>query len=319
MPPAYRGFMTIADKGLPDTSDTRKVRPPPVLYKYTTVETARSILSTGRLRFQSPLRYNDPFDSQWDTLWQTKTPEAEARIRQLVIRAILDPSCWPETIGLRWRRSLENEHKRLEGLSYQDQIDNIEAQLQPFLDSHMKDDRRIRLLLDHLRRLRVQCLSETDMSIQMWSHYAEQHRGVVLAFDVQQLQSSFPLPIRQVQYCDGPPECIDLDKWLQGMVFGIPYEPDYEKVTSQHVLSKHAGWRYECEWRVVFGVEPEVLGDYGDFEFRRSAVLEVVAGCRTDETRFKELASLSLAFNPNVVHSRMVVHPSRFELVKTPR
>ena len=36
------------------------------LYKYVTVNTAKIVLETGKLRWSSPFMFNDPFDVQFD-------------------------------------------------------------------------------------------------------------------------------------------------------------------------------------------------------------------------------------------------------------
>ncbi len=87
--------MPRGDEHFDEYVRSRTVSPPKILYKYTTVETARIILSTGKLRFQSPLRYNDPFDSQWDLLWPAFTPDARQYERELHREALLNPAAWP--------------------------------------------------------------------------------------------------------------------------------------------------------------------------------------------------------------------------------
>ena len=43
--------------------------------------------------------------------------------------------------------------------------------------------------------MRVFCLSELDDSVLMWSHYADQHQGVVLGFDTEAMEQGFTLSV----------------------------------------------------------------------------------------------------------------------------
>lgn len=86
--------MPRGDEHFEDYIRSRSVRPPQTLYKYTTAETACRVLATGKLRHQSPLRYNDPFDSQWDALWFVQTPEYIALERSLLNQALRDRDSW---------------------------------------------------------------------------------------------------------------------------------------------------------------------------------------------------------------------------------
>lgn len=97
-------------------------------------------------------------------------------------------------------------------------------------------------------------------------------------------------------------------------VFGLTWKPDSERMTEQWLLSKYTDWQYEKEWRFAWIAPPGTFGDFGDFEFQRAALVELVTGCRTDEARAAELRSLAHAFRPDVRYSRMSSDPSGFRL-----
>ncbi len=308
--------MPLGDESFEEHVRTRTVKPPPVLYKYTTADVARLVLSTGRLRFQSPLRYNDPLDSQWDLMWPLFTPEAENYERQLVEQALRDPDAWPPDADPQFRSAMNDERSRIEALPQEQHA----AAIAQFVDD-MAPPREVppevrRQLLDMLRRLRVLCLSKTDRSLLMWSHYANQHRGVVLGFDSRTLETEFQRPFEKVEYPESPPELLDYQAWIRSTVLGTerPRLPDTRKLA----LTKFSDWRYEKEWRFVWINAPGTLGDYEDTPFERTALVELVFGCRADTSRSKELLGLAMALNPKVRDSRMSVHPRKFELVKAP-
>src|SRR5436190_16800222 len=95
---------------------TRSVRPPKTLYKYTTADTARKVLMTRKLLHQSPLRYNDPFDSQWDPLWFEQTPGYVEKERALLDRALRERDTWPSDMDPKFRIALDAEASRINAL-----------------------------------------------------------------------------------------------------------------------------------------------------------------------------------------------------------
>jgi hypothetical protein len=173
----------------------------------------------------------------------------------------------------------------------------------------------VQRMRDIRRRMLILCLSENDRSILMWSHYADQHRGVVLGFDATAMENGSKRPFEPVRYCDALPRLIDSEAWSRSIVFGLP-APGLEGKEREWALTKHTDWQYEREWRFVWISPPGTQGDYQDITFPRDALVEVVSGCRTDATRSVELLALARAIHPAVRHYRISIHPSRFELIK---
>lgn len=309
--------MSQGDDEFEDHIRSRDVKPPAVLYKYTSIETARIILSTGKLRFQSPLRYNDPFDSQWDLMWPLFTPAGGEYQRTFLEQAIRDPSFWPADADPQTKHAMDQVRSEINALP-EDRRDSAIAEYVE--DLALKPgsvpepcDRRI---LDIRRRMRVLCLCDNDRSILMWSHYADQHRGVVLGFDTAAMENGLRRPLEPIEYDDKLPQLIDPQAWMRTVFFGLAQQPELKNVR-KWALVKHANWRYEGEWRLVLIAKPGTIGDYDDFVFPRNSLVEVVSGCRTDAKRSVELLSLALAFRRDVRHYRMSEHPHRFELVKS--
>lgn len=295
----------------------RTAVPPAVLYKYVTVEAARCILSTGRLRFQSPLRYNDPFDSQWDTLWPLSTPAAQEYERGLIENAIREPSSWPTNADPEMGRVMGLERNRIAALPEDQRDEGITRFVQDAMRRQSTPEPLLRHQLDTRRRLRVFCLSQTDRSILMWSHYADQHRGVVLGFDSAAMENGWERPIEPVSYADGPPALFDPQQWIRATVYGVPDHPVLDAQAVKWVLTKHKDWGYEKEWRFVWTDPPGSLGDHQDMSFPRRALVELVMGCRADPVRAQELASLALAIRPDVNTFQMMKSRTSFELQKT--
>ncbi len=295
----------------------RTQHPPAVVYKYMTADTARIILSTGRLRFQSPYRYNDPFDSQWDVHWPLLTPEAKAFERDLLDRAIRDPGSWPDDADPAHRTAMNRERARINALPEVDQEDAIRALVNDL--AHWSDipiELRARLL-DIRHRMRILCVSVRNDSILMWSHYTDNHRGVILGLSSEKLEHRWKRPLLPVQYSEGPPRLIDHESWIRASVFGNEDRAMPGRLWEQWALTKHCGWCYEKEWRFATHEPRGTLGDYRDIDFPADALVEIATGCRTDEVAAQELRALAHSIHPQVRCYRMSMDPTRFALVKS--
>lgn len=296
---------------------TRSVQPPATLYKYATVDTARKVLSGGKLRFQSPLRYNDPFDSQWDALWPLYTPEGREQERSILEQALLDPESWPPDADPKHRRAMDRERARILSLPNEQRNTAVARFVREAAADTTVPEPIIKRQLDIRRRMRVQCLSESDRSVLMWSHYADQHRGVVLGFDTWVMESGLQRPLERVEYMAGPPRLIDPNVWWRTMVYGLPSLPQLEGGERVWALAKHADWQYEREWRFIWITPSGTPGEYEDYSFPNAALVEVVSGCRTGTGHSAELVALARAIQPQVRHYRLSPHPSLFELARS--
>ncbi len=121
-----------------------------------------------------------------------------------------------------------------------------------------KDRDRIRKMLG------VYCFSEKRDNILMWAHYAKQHTGFCLEFDI---DNDFFRPITcaiKVEY----------DTILP--VLNILQLGNYPKrEIGRRLLTKADDWEYEQEWRIV-----ETKKGPGIQNFPEDALSGVILGCR---------------------------------------
>jgi hypothetical protein len=293
------------------------VMPPGILYKYTTVKTARTILSTRTLRFQSPLNYNDPFDSQWDPLWTAKTPEAMKYERSLIEQAVRDPKSWPANADPMHRQAMDTERTRIESLPEQERDQAITKFVQDAVSKPENYRWFDQWRHNFQRRLRVLCLCEDPCSDLMWAHYANEHRGVVLGFNIAVMEDHIMRPLEPVMYQDEPPQLVDYKEWFRSQVFGWNWKPDSDDVLRKLVLTKHSPWRYEREWRFALSAPQKALVDFMDIAFPAASLAELVTGFRTDKTEAAEMQALADVLQPNVCHFRMSKDQNQGTLVRS--
>lgn len=131
---------------------------------------------------------------------------------------------------------------------------------------------------DGLGRIGVCCLAETHSQILMWSHYADQHRGVCIALDPRRLLDGQSLPL-PVHYADDRPTYNPLESRTDGLLDGV--------------MIKASTWAYEKEWRIVIG-DPAVKR-YGS-----GAVTGVYLGCRVSTDDLEYVVELATRQRPPV-------------------
>jgi hypothetical protein len=117
------------------------------------------------------------------------------------------------------------------------------------------------------------CFSRTWSNPIVWAHYAEQHRGLCVGFDV---PDAFCKPIRYVENREPFPN------------FDAMTEPEKLSAMDRMLFTKYSQWAYEDEIRVSVLLDPTTetreglyFKDFGD-DLR---VMEVVVGMRSATCR----------------------------------
>lgn len=94
----------------------------------------------------------------------------------------------------------------------------------------------------------VACLSETNSSVLMWSHYANDHKGFCIEYNGHEIYNN-----EFVNKCFFPVKYIGTDEeQLPISALALDYPGLYS------VLCKTQDWSYEKEWRICFGIERNV-------------------------------------------------------------
>lgn len=234
------------------------------------VERMRDILVECRLRLSSPAEFNDLFDMSGKL--EAGGPPSEIRKR-------LDKIM--KTQGVRW-----NDRKK--------QITKIMSHADSegaFLKSQETFEKTV-------YRAGVCSFAGDPLSILMWSHYAANHEGVCLQFELARDPRTFAQAL-PVDYNDDYP----IVNWVTGMnEINIP------------LLRKHTGWKYERERRIII---PESAGQF--IKFGPAALSGIIVGCRASDPTVKQLRDLltersSRGFPPPKLY-RAYKHKDKYRLL----
>lgn len=264
------------------------------LYKYTTVKTAKEILLYSNIRFRNPSLFNDPYDSE-------------------------PPIEFSDCDNEKFKRLFKDNETDFKDLA-PEQIENLKILTQETYKS---------TLADLANNLRVLCLSRTKNNILMWSHYADNHEGIVIEFDASQL---IIRKNKKVDY-DNKPVILDLEKLKK-------LNDETFELTMSVFLRKAKLWQYEKEYRLYFFVEDmlniinkqiiqkpheayiwnscknelENKNDYIDFPISDKSIRAVYFGCKTSSENSTDIINIIKKSYPHVKCYKAIKHDASFRL-----
>lgn len=305
--------MPKEDKEYLEHIQRRAQEPPCVVYKYVSPSLAEIILKSCMLRFQSPLKYNDPFDCQWDLHWPAYTDEAKSYAENLLRSALLDPDSWPEDAGKEHLGLSVKERNMILSLDEDAQNKHINNFITKYLYSDQDRLKGNKVFKNILEKMRILCVTENPVSVLMWSHYACNHEGFVLGFDSAVLEDYFRRPLEKVRYVRDLPQLFDPKEWYRSIIFGTK-RALLDDVVETICLSKHKDWKYEKEWRFTFVDSGPAIGLFAQKYFPKNSLVEIIAGCKTNKKDIVKVSAMAKAVNSKVIIRQLAQHQSKFEL-----
>ncbi len=313
--------------------DTR----PKYLYKYRALgesETfTKSIVTKSEIWFSRPSRFNDPFDCNLHVPWSRSGAELATRVFDRL---------WPSGNASAEPGAEHRGRPRLAGDAAQGTGEPTREKaraalttlamgvLRELLEGGIKikatwtdrqghttdivetvNEQRESRVFDVKEKLDaavgVLTLSESPEQILLWSHYADDHKGICLEFDVERCASQFPR-LQPVRYSSDAPSVsasfpelgekllalggkrrreivLDVASLITRASRRQQRDVDEEQVLASAVAdldswfyTKSVWWAYEREWRSLAGAE-------GAVSFPPDALTGIVGGCvETDET-----------------------------------
>lgn len=131
---------------------------------------------------------------------------------------------------------------------------------------------------EHKCTMGISCLSESYDSLLMWAHYASNHRGMCVEYELMEINKQLrftPVPV-----------IYDNDKVCFRSLNLDNLEPDGNRIFLESITTKSPEWRYEHEWRIIR--DENACGDKWD-KMKKGAILEmicpssIILGCAAEE------------------------------------
>lgn len=157
----------------------------------------------------------------------------------------------------------------------------------------------------------ITCLSESDESLLMWAHYANNHCGMCVEYELMEINRQLKFTPIPIIYSE---ERACLDSLNPETV-----ERDTTKVFLESLTSKSLEWSYEKEWRIIR--DDSACGDRWDAE-KKGALLDMIRpisvtlGCMAKLEFSKEVQEY--CENNQINLYKMERDPKAYRLVKTP-
>ena len=152
----------------------------------------------------------------------------------------------------------------------------------------------------------ITCLSEKYDSLLMWAHYANNHRGICVEYELLEINEQLnfaPVPI-----------IYDNDRAVYSSIDDNPIEVFIKSLTS-----KSSEWSYEKEWRII--QDDKACGNSWDYQ-KNGALLDmitphsIILGCMVNPEFEKDMKEYCEENEINLY--KMEKDPHFYKLIKTP-
>lgn len=130
----------------------------------------------------------------------------------------------------------------------------------------------------------IACLSESERSLLMWAHYANNHHGICVEYNLLQINKELLFTAVPVIYSD--------NRVCLRSINVNSVETDSLRIFTESITSKSTEWHYEKEWRIIR--DNKSCGDKWD-DIKQGALLDMVPpisitlGCQSEGLFEKEV------------------------------
>jgi len=285
-----------------------KMDVPEPLFKYTTLDTGIIILSTGRLRWSSPLHFNDLSEFQRMPHFEPSLDESISKLPEIITAIITGNKQVDENklknapkILLKTVRTLINSGMEPDAA--------IRELINQYHGADEKMHKTLKATFESFRvnTARVFCLTTEPDNDVMWAHYAGNHTGIVLGFrHLPKLDTPF-MATQPVTYSRQAPVA---GSGIDFLLYG--HTPELrKKILNAVCYTKSYRWEYEKEWRAITWRPEEKGKEYGDYKFFPEELESVCFGAKFDNSRLNEVKDIILAQYSNCSLYRMVVRTGK--------
>jgi hypothetical protein len=287
------------------------------LYKYLSRSATNAVLSNKTLQVSSADCFNDPFDMSMQSF--TSREEFSAyliEMKNTVCDLLFDESkTFSSNPDLESNReqilaaSKVMSKQELESFKESIKSSSLESLYGDSLPSlFQKQLKTYKDIKEELDSWGILCLSSEFDNLLLWSHYAEDHKGVVLEFSPSVEKDSFLLAGRNVFYTPNRPVCYN-PKYF----FSSPNEQATELTVNDVIYNKHPLWSYEKEYRVAF---PNFCKEQSRvyIPFLEEDLSAIYLGSKTSQEDKEKYIKLAKQVNPNVAIYEMSCDTTDFKL-----
>lgn len=149
------------------------------------------------------------------------------------------------------------------------------------------------------KRVGICCFTVNANNHLMWSHYARNHEGACLLYEIpaDYLPTKYPPEEGPFFFVGGSPVSYndnEYSDWLRGGDLLSPIDDPAENAVAKMFTSKSRAWSHEEEWRIVMSEE-------GFIKLEPHHLTQITFGLQTPERTRKLIAEIALTKNPNTI------------------
>lgn len=267
-------------------------------FKYASFKTAIRIIQGHSFQWSSPVKFNDPFDHQAGFVLDIDEAEFASLLTASIERIIFTDINLGEGPSPVFTNLLLMLRTMRDRLPRQDILTEI-YQTSLTVAQNIKDgvDTFNSAVHSHLCHSRVFCVSEQHDNIVMWSHYADEHRGVVFKLRCIDAIDNRLLAARQVTYTDSFLSFPSANQYARHLTGEQPI--DMVALSWNAAFTKHLDWSYEKEWRVHIPLLNEPEGDgYAIYDEDPQIFEAVYLGCRMAKEQIQTVVKAIQTYLP---------------------
>lgn len=304
---------TLSNPRIDDAIALKEPQLPKRVYKYRRDSTySRENLNTDTVWMASPDAYNDPYDCSFTVaeeqvvtaLKKSLIPEFGKvyNLEPMQIKELLDKAVSSGTDPL---TTLADAAPKISGSSPGQNPQQMAEFFSRIAPKMIADT--IGVLRQWRTVTKVCSFSAVNDSILMWGHYAQEHKGFCMEYDLEGLEGQHPLRknLYPVIYT---PSLYDLTSFIEKLV-GPKREDFNPSAPLLAVLHKFVGWSYEEEWRSV----QYTSGVVADHNVAVPTPSRVFLGAKMSRDNAQEIAAICDAKGIKVLQMRMA--NNKFELL----
>ncbi len=269
------------------------------VYKYLDIEGAKKLLSDKTILFSRPSDFNDPFDSYIDNTVNFDFDEGSFKRLICIIRKSSE-------LGKNFNGVFKKDEKNYyNNLSLDDKKEYMNKWADNIKRGGLEEYRKVLLNFNEkmsegtreiLKSTGVFCASRVFNSLLMWSHYSDNHKGVVIEFYPKTKDSVFK-KVRYVNYSLMRPHLYSsIDEYFEKSVYS-----EKEKTSAEYIDSilytKFSDWSYEEEIRIartdVFIGDNIKNAEKAGHNFHEEDLISIYIGAKISEEDQKKIINLA--------------------------
>lgn len=307
---------TVAQPQVEEALAFKQLHLPERIYKYREVCPYHiNNLKTDTVRLSSPESFNDPYDC-WLTLDDDLvTTLIERKILDTFVRANKLQNVIPPAQIESAKKSLEplktivahipQSSTSAAGIKLRQKAEFFSARARDVANSKV-----VSILREWRQIVKVCSFSAVNDSLLMWGHYADNHRGFCLEYDLTALNAKHPFRenLYPVVYSN---TLYGLRLWAEKLV-ALKHQEFSPMFPLLAMIHKFDGWKYEEEWRMIF----EKGLATNNLDQPAPAPSRIFLGSKMDLAKNKEL--LDICEQKKIAIYRMRLADDRFELLPEP-